>query len=72
MSATRTQIYLTAQQRDRIDRVARSRGVTMAEVIRTAVDHYLDDSPDPTAALASTFGADQTVNVPERDEWDRG
>lgn len=71
MSATRTQIYLTAQQRERINRVARARGVTMAEVIRTAVDQYLDDSPDPDVALASTFGADPAAGVPSRDEWDR-
>ena len=72
MSAIRTQIYLTSEQRDRIDRVARSQGVTMAEVIRTAVDRYLADSPDPVAALAATFGADLTVMSPSRDEWDRG
>ena len=72
MSATRTQIYLTAEQRERIDRVARARGLTMAEVIRTAVDQYLDDAPDPVAALTATFGADPTATVPSRDEWDRG
>jgi hypothetical protein len=71
MSPTRNQTYLTAQQRERIDRVARARGITMAAVIRTAVDQYLDDSPDPDAALASTFGADPAAGVPLRDEWDR-
>jgi hypothetical protein len=72
MSTMRTQIYLTAEQRARIDRVARARGVTMAEVIRTALDQFLDSAPDPTTALASTFGADKEVSVPSRDEWDRG
>lgn len=72
MSATRTQIYLTAEQRERIDRVARARGTTMADVIRTAVDQYLNESPDPSAALAATFGADPDATAPSRDEWARG
>lgn len=72
MSATRTQVYLTEAQRDRIDRVARARGVTMAEVIRSALDEYLADDVDPADALAATFGADPAVSVPSRDEWQRG
>jgi len=72
MSATRTQVYLTAKQREAIDRLARARGVTMAEVIRTALEEYLEDEPDPSAALAETFGADRGIETPSRDEWDRG
>lgn len=72
MSATRTQVYLTAEQRERIDRLARAEGVTMAEVIRRALDRYLESEPDPAAALAATFGADPRVSVPGRDEWARG
>jgi len=73
MSATRTQIYLTTQQRRRIDVIAVRDGVSMADVIRSAVDQYLEGSAsDPTAALRATFGADRDVAVPPRDEWDRG
>jgi hypothetical protein len=72
MSAIRTQVYLTVDQRNRIDRIARARGVTMAEIIRTAVDEYVGGDDDQTAALASTFGADPNLDVPSRDEWDRG
>lgn len=72
MSARRTQIYLTQAQRERIDRVARSKGITMAEVIRTAVDEYLADSADPTEAFAATFGRDPDAELPSRDEWERG
>ncbi len=73
MSATRTQVYLTDEQRQRIDALAESEGVTMAEVIRRALNAYLiDAAPDPELALASTFGAAPEAAVPSRDEWDRG
>lgn len=73
MSATRTQIYLTDEQRQRIDALAESEGLTMAEIIRRALDAYLvNETPDPERALASTFGAAPDATVPSRDEWDRG
>jgi len=73
MSATRTQIYLTEDQRGRIDEIVRAEGVTLAEVIRRALDDYLArTSTDAGPALASTFGADPAIEVPSRDEWARG
>lgn len=73
MSATRTQIYLTDEQRRRIDEMAKEMGITMAEVIRRAIDVYLaSEQPDATTALAATFGADPAAEAPSRDEWDRG
>jgi predicted DNA-binding protein len=72
MSAIRTQIYLSTEQRGRIDRVAASEGVTMAEVVRRALDAYLERAVDATAALAATFGADADATAPSRDEWQRG
>lgn len=73
MSAIRTQVYLTDDQRTRIDAISKSEGVTMAEVIRRALDGYLDQVlPDPGVALAATFAAAPDAEVPSRDEWDRG
>lgn len=72
MSATRTQIYLTEEQRRRIDQVAEAEGLAMAEVIRRALDEYLGAELDARTALAQTFGADPTASVPTRDEWQRG
>lgn len=73
MSATRTQIYLTDAQRARIDELANTEGLTMAEVIRRALDAYLaNEFPDPGPALANTFGAIPDAARPDRDEWDRG
>jgi predicted DNA-binding protein len=72
MSARRTQIYLTAEQRRRIDEVARADGVTMAEVIRRALDYYLTTEGDASSALTATFGADPDAMAPDRREWDRG
>jgi hypothetical protein len=72
MSATRTQVYLTEDQRRMIDEIARAEGVTLAEVVRRALDAYLNAERDAAAALASTFGADPEARSPSRDEWDRG
>lgn len=72
MSSTRTQIYLTDDQRRRIDRVAAAKGWTMAEVVRRAVDNYLDAEPDAELALTATFGAAPHADVPPRDDWQRG
>jgi hypothetical protein len=72
MSAIRTQIYLTSEQRDQIDRVAASEGVTMAEVVRRALDTYLERDVDAKAALAATVGADTNATAPSRDNWQRG
>lgn len=71
MRATRTQVYLSEDQRARIDRTAEAEGVTMAEVIRRAIDRYVGDEADPAAALAATFGAVPDAEVPSRDTWRR-
>lgn len=72
MSSTRTQIYLTDDQRHRIDRIAEAKGLTMAEVVRRAVDDYLADEPDAELALGATFGQAPEAQVPSRDDWQRG
>lgn len=69
MSATRTQIYLTEDQRRRIDAVATARGWTMAETIRQVLDGYLDELSDVDATLDATFGADPAAEAPSRDDW---
>ncbi len=70
--STRTQIYLTADQRLRLDELARNEGVSLARIIRDAVDRYLEAAiPDEDAALAATFGSLPDLEVPPREEWDR-
>lgn len=71
MSATRTQVYLTEQQRRLIDEITRTEGVSLAEVVRRALDVYLSTERDPARALAATFGADPDAVAPNRDEWER-
>lgn len=72
MSATRTQIYLTEEQRRRLDERCRLHGVTLAEAVREAVDRYLADAGAAAdQALADTFGKAPHLEVPTRDEWDR-
>jgi hypothetical protein len=73
MPSTRTQIYLTDDQRRRLDARGRRTGAPMARMIREAVDVYLaEDRPDPDQALDETFGTLPELEVPTRDEWDRG
>ena len=70
MPATRTQVYLQPHQRQRLDEIAGSRGLSLASVVREAVDLYIAEAPvDPTTALKSTFGAAPEVRVPRRDDW---
>jgi len=73
MSSTRTQIYLTNDQRRRLDELMVERGASLAQLVREALDAYLAvQKPDLEAALAETFGALPDLEVPSRDEWDRG
>lgn len=73
MSSTRTQVYLTEKQRERIDVLTRAEGITLAEVVRRALDDYFERrSADVEEVLSATFGAAPDASVPSRDEWDRG
>lgn len=72
MSATRTQVYLTSEQRRRIDEIVARDDTTLAEVVRKALDRYLGDSDvDVERALAETLGSDPDARPPLRDEWTR-
>jgi hypothetical protein len=73
MPSTRTQIYLTDDQRRQLDARGRRTGAPMARMIREAVDAYLvDDRPDPDAALDEAFGTLPELELPSRDEWADG
>ncbi len=71
MGATRTQIYLTKEQRRKLDERRRREGKTLAAVIRDAVDAYLDgpDAKTLKSILDATFGAAPSFTVPSRSEW---
>lgn len=73
MSATRTQVYFTKEQRRRLDARAERDGKTLAEVVREAVDAYIANEPPPLeVVLGETFGSMPDFEVPPRTEWDRG
>lgn len=72
MAATRTQIYLTTQQRERLDELRRRDGRPLAALVREAIDGYLEDvSPSVDDALRETARALPDLEVPAREEWDR-
>lgn len=80
MAATRTQVYLTEDQRREIEELRARDGRTMAEVVRAALDEYLA-THGPAAAemrrakrqrvLDETFGIAPDFPYPNRDEPDR-
>jgi hypothetical protein len=73
MGSLRTQVYLTRDQRRKLDARARSEAKTLASVIRDAVDAYTAEEPkEVEQAIASTFGSLPDLEVPRRSEWDRG
>lgn len=80
-AATRTQVYLTQEQRDRIEELRAHDGRTLAEVIRTALDEYLATHGREAAearraemqrVLDETFGSIPDFPYPDRGDWDRG
>jgi hypothetical protein len=73
MSAIRTQVYFTAEQRERLDALAKRDDKTLAAVVREAVDAYVAGAgPDADAALDVAFGSIPDLEVAGRDGWDRG
>jgi hypothetical protein len=74
MAATRTQIYLTKQQRQQLDARRKREGKTLAAVVRDAVDAYVARdtaaAADIQAVLDRTFGSIPDLEVPSRDEWE--
>ena len=67
--ATRTQIYLTDEQRARLRERARANGVPMSQLIRDAIDSLLSGEDD----LEATFGSSPGIGnrTPLRSEWDQ-
>jgi hypothetical protein len=73
MTATRTQVYLTPEQREKVDELMRREHLSLASIIRQALDAYLAvRAPDRDHALESTFGVLPELVVPGREEWERG
>jgi Arc/MetJ-type ribon-helix-helix transcriptional regulator len=79
-TSTRTQVYLTAEQRRQIDELRARDGRTLAEVVRAALDEYLTthgrdaaerERTETQRILDETFGSMPELQVPSRDEWDR-
>jgi hypothetical protein len=70
MPSTRTQIYLSQEQRRLLDARGRATGAPLAKMIRDAVDAYLvDEAPDLDDALDQTFGSLPELELPSRGEW---
>ncbi len=80
-AATRTQVYLTAEQRRQVDELRARDGRSLAEVVRAALDEYLqtharaaaeEDLAERKRVLDETFGIAPDFPYPDRSDWDRG
>ncbi len=71
MPATRTQIYLTAEQRTKLDSRGKRERKSMAAVVRDAIDAYVgkETPAEVRKILEDTFGTNPRLSVPSRDEW---
>jgi hypothetical protein len=81
VAATRTQVYLTEDQRRQIEELRARDGRTLAEVIRTALDEYLAthgrasaeaERAETQRVFDATFGVVPDFPHPDRGDWDRG
>lgn len=74
MGALRTQIYLSEEQRAKIDELTTRTGQSLAEVVRAALDAYLpaETMAEYRAFLDEIAGTYPDFEVPPRSEWDRG
>ena len=53
----RTQIYLDDSQKERLEKLARQKHSSMAELVREAVDRYIEDAgKHPGEGLFASFG----------------
>lgn len=73
MSATRTQVYLTREQRKVLDERAARESRTLADLVREAVDRYIavGSAAAVNRVAAQTFGALPDLQAPDRAESDR-
>jgi len=70
MPATRTQIYLSAEQRRRLEARRKRERKSLAAVVREAVDAYLGQpTTDAQRILDEAFGALPDLEVAPRSEW---
>ena len=71
MPAIRTQVYLTKEQRGKLDSRRRRERKTLAAVVRDAIDAYIgkEKPADLRKTLEETFGVAPKFSVPSRNEW---
>jgi hypothetical protein len=71
MPSTRTQIYLSKEQRRWLDARRKREGKSLAAVVRDAIDSYIGGpSDDAQRVLDESFGALPDLEVPSRrEDW---
>jgi hypothetical protein len=67
-----TQIYLSDEQRRKLDARCWREGKSLSAIVRDAIDAYLEPTrADYQEILDETFGSNPNFEVPPRSEWGR-
>lgn len=68
MKTERLQVLIETEQRERLERIAAQRGVSVASLVRRAIDVAYPSGFEQKAAVAAGILAAEPMDVPEPDE----
>ena len=68
MKTERLQVLIDTEQRDRLERVAARRGVSVASLVRRAIDVAYPSGLEQRAAIAAGILAAEPMDVPEPED----
>lgn len=68
MKTERLQVLIETEQRERLERVAARRGVSVASLVRRAIDVAYPSGLEQKAAIAAGILAAEPMDVPDPDE----
>lgn len=68
MKTERLQVLIETEQRERLERVAARRGVSVASLVRRAIDVAYPSGLEDKASLAAGILAAEPMDVPDSDD----
>ena len=68
MKTERLQVLIETEQRERLERVAARRGVSVASLVRRAIDVAYPSGLEQRAVIAASILAAEPMDVPDPDD----